>query len=83
MSEQGGQTSLCLANPPSPYSGMETRSVKALSEQIADLEAGRWMGLALAAELNGYPGPTHVLELAEALTLTSKQRRVLGNCLAR
>ena len=62
------------ANPPSPYSGMETRIVKALSdEQIADLEGGRGMGLALAAELNGYPGPTHVLELAEALTLTSKQ----------
>lgn len=62
------------ANPPSPYSGMETRSVKALSdEQIADLEAGRGMGLALAAELNGYPGPSHVLELAEALSLTDKQ----------
>jgi hypothetical protein len=71
------------ANPPSPYSGMETRSVKALSyEQIADLEAGRGMGLALAAELNGYPGPSHVLELAEALGLTSKQatrtRELLG-----
>ncbi len=71
------------ANPPSPYSGMETRTVKALSdEQIADLEAGRGMGLALAAELNGYPGPSHVLELAEALGLTSEQatrtRELLG-----
>jgi hypothetical protein len=71
------------ASPSSPYSGMETRSVKALSdEQIADLEAGRGIGLALAAELNGYPGPTHVLDLAEALTLTSKQaartRELLG-----
>jgi hypothetical protein len=62
------------ADSPSPYSEMETRSVKALSdEQVADLEAGRGMGLALAAELNGYPGPSHVLELAEALGLTSKQ----------
>ncbi|MER9330579.1 Spy/CpxP family protein refolding chaperone [Mesorhizobium sp. M0488] len=71
------------ANPPSPYSGMETRSVKALSgEQIADLGAGRGMGLALAAELNGYPGPSHVLELAETLGLTGKQatrtRELLG-----
>lgn len=34
----------------SPYSGFETRSIKALSEaQIADLKAGRGMGLALAA----------------------------------
>jgi hypothetical protein len=61
---------------PSPYSGMETRRVKALSdEQIADLEAGRGMGLALVAELNGYPGPSHVLELAEALGLTDEQER--------
>lgn len=63
------------AHQPSPYSGMETRAVKALSdEQIADLEAGRGMGLALAAELNSYPGPVHVLELAEALDLSLDQR---------
>jgi len=62
------------AHPPSLYSGMETRRVKALSdEQIADLEAGRGTGLALAAELNGYPGPIHVLDLAEALDLTDEQ----------
>ena len=48
-----------------PYAGLEQRQVKALSEQqIADLKAGRGMGLALAAELNGYPGPMHVLEHA-------------------
>lgn len=59
----------------SPYAGMETRPVKALSEQqIADLKAGRGMGLALAAELNGYPGPVHVLELADALALSGEQR---------
>ena len=47
---------------------MQTRSIKALSDQqIADLGAGRGMGLALAAELNGYPGPSHVLELADKL----------------
>jgi hypothetical protein len=41
-----------------PYSGMQTRPIKALSEQqVGDLRAGRGMGLALAAELNGYPGP--------------------------
>ena len=32
------------------------------------------MGLALAAELNGYPGPSHVLELADKLELTADQR---------
>lgn len=60
---------------PQPYAGQDKRPVKALSaQQIADLEAGRGMGLALAAELNGYPGPLHVLELAEPLGLTPAQR---------
>jgi hypothetical protein len=59
----------------SPYAGMQTRPVKALSEQqVADLQAGRGMGLALAAELNGYPGPAHVLELADKLNLSADQR---------
>ena len=58
-----------------PYAGMQTRPIKALSEQqMADLGAGRGMGLALAAELNGYPGPSHVLELADRLELSADQR---------
>ena len=58
-----------------PYAGMQTRPIKALSDQqIADLKAGRGMGLALAAELNGYPGPLHVLELADKLDLSADQR---------
>jgi Heavy-metal resistance len=63
------------ASTTSPYVGMEQRPVKALSDQqIADLKAGRGMGLALAAELNGYPGPLHVLELADGLQLSGEQR---------
>jgi hypothetical protein len=59
-----------------PYAGMQSRSIKALSDrQIADLGAGRGMGLALAAELNGYPGPSHVLELSDRLELSTDQRR--------
>jgi len=59
-----------------PYAGLEHRQIKALSsQQIADLSAGRGMGLALPAELNGYPGPLHVLELADALDLTPEQRK--------
>jgi len=57
------------------YAGYEHRPIKALSaQQIADLKAGRGMGLALAAELNGFPGPIHVLELADKLGLTVEQR---------
>ena len=33
------------------------------------------MGLAKAAELNGYPGPMHLLELEKELGLTADQRR--------
>ena len=62
-----------------PYAGLQGRSVKALSDQqIADLKAGRGMGLALAAELNGYPGPMHVLELASPLGLSDDQRAKVG-----
>ncbi|WP_088347060.1 MULTISPECIES: periplasmic heavy metal sensor [Rhodomicrobium] len=58
-----------------PYAGLENRPIKALSDQqLAELRAGRGMGLALAAELNGYPGPMHVLEHADALHLTPDQR---------
>lgn len=60
----------------SPYAGLAERTVKALSaEQIADLRAGRGMSLALPAELNGYPGPSHALELADRIGLTQTQRQ--------
>ena len=64
-----------FAQSPQPYAGMQTRPLKALSgEELADLREGRGMGLALAGELNGYPGPKHVLELAKELNLTEAQR---------
>lgn len=63
------------ADAPSPYAELAGRPIRALSpEQQADLLAGRGMGLALAAELNGWPGPVHVLELADDLGLTPEQR---------
>jgi Spy/CpxP family protein refolding chaperone len=68
-------STLTLGGASSPYSGEESREIKALSPQeIADYEAGKGMGLAKAAELNGYPGPAHVLELADDLQLTAEQR---------
>ncbi len=63
------------AGAQSPYAGQDARQIKALSDQdVSDLRAGRGMGLAKAAELNGYPGPMHVIELAGALGLTDAQR---------
>ena len=58
----------------SPYAGQEARSIKALSaDEIEGLLAGKGMGFAKAAELNGYPGPAHVLELAQQLRLSDEQ----------
>jgi hypothetical protein len=65
---------IAFGEPHRPYAGLQSRPIKALSEQqIDDLRAGRGMGLALAAELNGYPGPIHVLELADRLDLSPAQ----------
>src|SRR5205823_11700078 len=59
----------------SPYAGQQQRTIKALSDQeIADLLEGRGMGLAKAGELNSYPGPLHVLQLADQLGLSDAQR---------
>lgn len=61
-----------------PYAGWETRPIAALApEQVDDLLAGRGAGFALAAELNHYPGPTHVLELADELALSGEQERAI------
>jgi Spy/CpxP family protein refolding chaperone len=63
----------------SPYAGQQSREVKALSEsEEKDLLSGAGMGMAKAAELNRYPGPSHALELADRLSLTAKQREQLG-----
>jgi Spy/CpxP family protein refolding chaperone len=58
-----------------PYAGQEKRAVTMLSPtDIAQIEAGAGWGLAKSAELNGYPGPAHVLELADKLEITAAQR---------
>jgi Spy/CpxP family protein refolding chaperone len=44
-------------------------------ERAEGLRQGLGMGLALPAEDNGYPGPRHVLDLADQLQLTPDQRR--------
>ena len=57
------------------YAGEDARAIKALSpERIDGLRSGAGLGYAKAAELNGWPGPLHALELADALSLTADQR---------
>ena len=58
----------------SPYVEYHGRPIKALSaDQVGAYLAGDGMGFALAAELNGYPGPRHVLQLADSLSLDAAQ----------
>lgn len=64
-----------IAQHAQPYAGRQTQEIKALTAQeIDDLRNGRGMGFAMAAELNNYPGPAHVLELAGDLQLTAAQK---------
>ncbi|MBI1846905.1 MAG: hypothetical protein HY294_10320 [Candidatus Rokubacteria bacterium] len=46
------------------------------ASEIAELRAGTGMGLARAAELNGYPGPRHVLDAVEAGQLQASAEQV-------
>jgi Spy/CpxP family protein refolding chaperone len=65
----------------SPYAGEESRGIKSLSEDdINGLLAGAgtpFGGMAKPAELNGYPGPRHVLDAVEAeqFNLTDEQQK--------
>ena len=62
----------------SPYAGQELRDIKSLSDKdIQSLQNGTgeaFGGVAKPAELNGYPGPRHVLDMASELQLTDRQR---------
>lgn len=62
----------------SPYAGQQHRDIKSLSaDDIKALNAGQGWGLAKAAELNGYPGPLHVLEMRTEIDLSEEQLTVI------
>ncbi len=59
----------------SAYAEQESSGISSLSRQEHDdLLAGAGMGMARPAELNRYPGPKHVLELAAELELSDDQK---------
>ena len=63
----------------SPYAGQENRPIKSLSaEDLAELRRGGGWGLARAAELNGMPGPAHLLELKDQIPLTADQATAIS-----
>src|ERR1043166_6828164 len=62
---------------PSPYREQQATELRGLTPgEIADLRAGHGMGLARPAELNGYPGPRHVLDAVAAghMQMTPEQQ---------
>lgn len=63
----------------SKYAGQESREIKSLSaEDIAELKSGGGWGLAKAAELNGVPGPIHLLEMKNEIDLDETQSSAIG-----
>lgn len=57
-----------------PYAGQQTRAIKSLSPaDLAALRRGEGWGMAKAAELNGVPGPAHLLELKDRIPLSASQ----------
>ncbi len=59
----------------SKYAGQEKREIKSLSpDDIQELKNGGGWGLAKAAELNGVPGPAHILEMGDKIGLSEEQR---------
>lgn len=72
----------CLTGGPHPPSASSTDYPDLLASpirgltpnEIEELRTGAGAGMALAAELNGYPGPKHILELAERLALSQDQQ---------
>jgi hypothetical protein len=63
----------------SKYAGHEKRTIKSLSPgDIAELTRGGGWGLAKAAELNGVPGPAHLLEMKNAIRLDERQISTLS-----
>jgi len=58
------------------YAANQRREIKALSaEEASALLTGEGFGMALPAEMNGYPGPRHVLDVGDSLALTPDQQR--------
>ena len=52
----------------SKYVGEEYRKIKSLSpDDVEELKKGGGWGLAKAAELNGLPGPAHILEMEDKI----------------
>ena len=69
-----GVSQTATAQSHSKYAGQEIRSIKSLSSKdVAELRRGGGWGFAKVAELNGIPGPIHLLEMKDQIALSADQ----------
>lgn len=71
------------AEPAAEATSADQLVTSLMPRQERMLREGRGMGLARAAELNGYPGPMHVLQQEDALELSDEQRAATAELMAR
>ena len=71
------------AAEPAAAETTDARPTGLMPRQERMLREGRGMGQARAAELNGYPGPMHVMQQADALELSDEQRAATAQLVAR
>lgn len=64
-----------IATPtPSAYVSLLDTEIRGFDQDTIDgYLAGKGLGQALPAELNGYPGPRHTIDMADELELTEEQ----------
>ncbi len=62
-------------SPGQPYASQQHRTIKAMSaDDIEGYLQGLGLGYAKTAELNHFPGPTHLRQLADELHLSAETR---------
>ncbi|MCU7933917.1 MAG: hypothetical protein KZQ99_03435 [Candidatus Thiodiazotropha sp. (ex Dulcina madagascariensis)] len=67
-------SAVAIASTDSNYSGLQANALKSLSNQeITGYLNGKGMGFSKVAELNHFPGPRHVIDLASELSLSKQQ----------
>jgi len=79
----GALLASCASSPHTQDPASTSRTLS--QEEVDGLLLGMGLGMAAPAEINGYPGPRHVLDLKDELALTPDQRfatsRLLGQML--
>jgi Spy/CpxP family protein refolding chaperone len=69
-------------NAATPAQQAEAQHHAFLQAEREAIEKGEGFGMAMAADMNGYPGPKHVLDMKKELKLTEKQEAAMQKLMA-